>query len=67
MEGNQEYKLLGLKERSSKDVVYRTGNTVNILIITLYVVYSIKTLNYVVHLELTEVYTSIFKIPFNGT
>ena len=52
MEGNQEYKLLGLKERSSKDVVYRTGNTVNILIITLYGVYSIKTLNYVVHLEL---------------
>ena len=67
MKGNQEYKLLGLKERSYKDVMYSTGNTVNILIITLYGVYSIKTLNYVAHLKLTEVYTSIFKIPFNGT
>ena len=67
MKGNGEYRLLGIKERSYKAVMYSTGNTVNSLIITLYGVYSIKTLKYVAHLELTEVYTSIFNITFNGT
>ena len=36
MKGNQENKLLGIKERSYKDVMDSTGNTVSILTITLY-------------------------------